>query len=270
VPRYAQINDDVFIDLIKGEGLSWEAVHVYIYYTITSKNLIGMFRIDTEADMVSMGHPPLDMTKCLGELQEKGKVVFSGCWLWIVGKGKKVTGIKQEASARKTLKENIDQGVPSAIVEKFNTKYPLLAIPYRYPIDGVSAVGAPIPIPIPKPIKEDVSPSATSKKSYKEIQNEWIDKTTLLWKEVFGRDIEPSQLQMLVYGSRKRKISGFGHYETLITWIRDQKSVTYDGDPFPYALKVCETPAGIKGVEQKTWRKKDPQLLGDILNKMGK
>ena len=148
--RHAQVNSDTYKDL-RQEGFSHKAIYVYLYYTITSENLIGLYRVIPEDDRVSMGYPAKDYKKAKGELEEKRKLVFREGWLWIPGKAKKVNGPKQIQAACKLLKE---LEAPQSLKAEIAKKYPNLG----YPIDGVSPVALPIPIPIPKEKKEKTSP----------------------------------------------------------------------------------------------------------------
>ena len=150
--RHAQVNSDTYKDL-RQEGFSHKAIYVYLYYTITSENLIGLYRVISEDDRVSMGYPAKDYKKAKAELEEKRKLVFREGWLWIPGKAKKVNGPKQIQAACKLLKE---LEAPQSLKVELAKKYPHLG----YPIDGVSSFRPPIPIhrPIPIPKKKTISP----------------------------------------------------------------------------------------------------------------
>jgi len=139
LPRYAEINEDIFDDLVT-EGLSYKAIYVYLYYSISSKNLIGFYRTRPTRDRVSANMDRVSWEKSKKELEEKGKILFAEGWVWIVGKAKKVKGKKQTASARKCLSEIPDT---LALKKNFLSKYDTLS-PKS---DRVSANALPIPIP---------------------------------------------------------------------------------------------------------------------------
>jgi len=149
MPRYAQINCDVYEDLIN-EGFSPKAIYVYLFYAITSQNLIGIYRTRPTRDRVSANADRVSWEKGKEELEKKGKIRWVDGWVWIIGKAKKVLGKKQEIAARKLVKE-LD--MPEQIKIDFIRKYPHLG----YPIDGVSADALPIPIPKEKRIKRKYS-----------------------------------------------------------------------------------------------------------------
>ena len=158
--RHAQVNSDTYKDL-RQEGFSHKAIYVYLYYTITSENLIGLYRVIPEDDTVSMGYPAKDYKKAKAELEEKGKLVFREGWLWIPGKAKKVSGPKQIQAACKLLKE---LEAPQSLKAELAKKYPHLG----YPIDGVSSFRPPIPIHRPIPISKKTSCSRNSKPEFLE------------------------------------------------------------------------------------------------------
>ncbi len=142
MPRYAQIEAEFFCDpdfRFSKPGLKVKIRYFYLFYAITSKNLIGFYRTDEDADRVSMGYSKKDFQVCKELLIEKNKILWEDGWVWIVGKAKKVEGDKQLISAYKILAE-ISDGLELKL--KFLTKY-------RYPIDRVSMGDTPLALSIP-------------------------------------------------------------------------------------------------------------------------
>jgi hypothetical protein len=154
--RYAQIKDDFFCDpdfKFPDPVIKVRVRYFYLFYAITSKNLIGLYLADEEVDRVSMGYSEEDFENCKGILINKNKLLWEDSWIWIVGKAKKVQGGKQLASAYKILRE-IPDGLK--LKRKFLDKYKYptdrVSMGDTYPINGVSL---PIPIPIPIPIPKE-------------------------------------------------------------------------------------------------------------------
>jgi len=151
MPRFGQINDDTFDDLLE-EGISHYGVYIYLFYSVTSKNLIGLYRTQSNRDRVSMGYPKTFFKKGKKELEEKGKILWENGFVWIVGKANQIANNKQLIGARNCLRE---LRVPQPLLDKFVKKYPNIG----YPIDRVSRLAAPIPTPIPTSKKRNnISP----------------------------------------------------------------------------------------------------------------
>jgi hypothetical protein len=151
MPRYAQIEAEFFCDpdfKFSPPMLKVKVRYFYLFYAVTSKNLIGLYRTDEDVDRVSMGYSKQDFTNCKTILIERNKLLWEDGWIWIVGKAKKVEGEKQLTSAYKILRE-VSDGL--GLKQKFLEKY-------RYPIDRVSMGDTPLalPIPIPIPKKEKI------------------------------------------------------------------------------------------------------------------
>jgi len=158
MPRHAQILKSFFKDkdikaLLKENS---NAVLLYLYYSVTSENLIGLYQTDEEDDRVSIRYPLKKFENSKKLLEKRGKLRFEGGWVWIVGKANFVKGPKQWASAYKLLKD-IPDGLQ--IKKDFLKKYGKILIGYGYPIDGVSRSALYIPIHKKRNIKEkDISP----------------------------------------------------------------------------------------------------------------
>ena len=154
--RYAQINEDFFDD-DDFAGWSTRDILLYLFYCITSKNLIGIWRRKDRSDIerinaMELGqtgrrrYTPVQFKASQDVLHKSFKVYFEGNWAWVVGKGNWVNGKKQTRASCILLEE---PKLPAKLKKMFLTKYPDIADFCGYPIDGVSL---PIPKPIPRPI----------------------------------------------------------------------------------------------------------------------
>ena len=166
--RYAQINADFFDD---PDFIGWESEEklFYLYHSITSKNLIGIYRTRDDKDTLSIGYPLQKYLKIKESVQNKVKILWEDGWIWIVGKGNKIEGEKQWKSACKLLKELPDS---LKLKKMFVTKYKEKLIPHAYPIDGGCDLALPIPIPIPIPtpkLKDGETPKLKTPPLQKQI-----------------------------------------------------------------------------------------------------
>jgi len=148
--RHAIIEADIYEDLFE-EGFSVDSIYIYIWYVITCKNLLGLYRTRYSIDRVSMGYPPKKFEKAKEKLEKFGKIFWEDGWVWIVGKAKKISGPKQTASAYKLLKE-----IPDTVKlkQKLLEKYDTLSMGYP-PLDSNA-----LPKPKPKP-KERITSSCS-------------------------------------------------------------------------------------------------------------
>lgn len=122
MPRHAELNEDMFDDLIN-EGLTQSGIYVYLFYSITSKNLIGLYRTRLDRDRITAGADEKSWQQGIREVTKKRKIVFKEGFVWIVGKAKKIKGKDQERAAQKILREypdNLD------IKHEFLERYPCL------------------------------------------------------------------------------------------------------------------------------------------------
>ena len=77
--RYAQIESEFFCDpdfRFPEPTVKVSVRYFYLFYAITSKNLIGLYRTDEEVDRVSMGLSDEDFTNCKGILTQKNKILW--------------------------------------------------------------------------------------------------------------------------------------------------------------------------------------------------
>lgn len=113
-------------------------------------------------------------------------------------------------------------------------------------------------------------PPSPPKESRKEIQDRWINYTQERWQEVFDQEIKPSEVQLLVHGSKKLKVHGFRSFETLHVWISDREAMKreFTGSAFLYAKKLCTTHAGIKGCELRAWKDRDALVMKQIFRRI--
>lgn len=157
MPRHAIIKSDIYEDLFD-EGLSVDAIYVYLWYIITSKNLLGLYRTRYGIDRVSMGYPPKKFKKAKEELEKFGKILWENGWVWIVGKAKTISGPKQITSAHKLLKE-----IPDTVKlkQKLLERYDTLSMGYPH----LDSFATPRPRPRPKELRDTKVSLVDSKKT---------------------------------------------------------------------------------------------------------
>lgn len=155
MPRYAQIKCNIYDDLVN-EGFSKEAIDVYLFYSITSQNLIGCYCTVSNRDRVSANMDRVSWEKGKAQLQEKGKILWENGWVWIVGKAKFVKGEKQIRAARICFSEIPDKlKLKSLFVKRYDT------LSIGNPLQDAPI---PIPIPIPKPKRNPTNAKAFDRK----------------------------------------------------------------------------------------------------------
>ena len=137
MPRHAELEAGFFKDpdIKKLLEENSDAVLLYIYYTVSCPNLLGIYQTDEKDDRVSIRYPLKKFVKAKSSVLQSRKIVFEDGWVWVVGKGNRIKGPKQWAAARKLLRE-LPKGLK--IKEDFIKKYREDAIRYGYPIDRVS------------------------------------------------------------------------------------------------------------------------------------
>ncbi len=113
---------------------------------------------------------------------------------------------------------------------------------------------------------EQVNPPGEKiKLTPREIQNIKIETTRVLFKDVFGVEIKPAQVQMLVMGSPKRKIAGFGSHEAFRIWIEDNRTLEKRHDIISWVIKLSQDHKTMEMYHRRAFGKeKDAQLIGSI------
>jgi hypothetical protein len=159
--RYAQIKCNIYDDLVN-EGYSKDAIDVYLFYSIISPSIIGLFLTRPDRDRVSANMDTVSWDKGIKELQDGGKLLWDGGWVWIVGKAKFVRGPKQMRAAQVQFSELPDSlGLKALFAKRYNTVSM-----------GYTVQDTPIPIPIPKPKPKQKIKDDATRQNQSKIQSE--------------------------------------------------------------------------------------------------
>lgn len=241
MPRYAQIKCDIYDDLVD-EGYSQEAIAVYLFYSITSQNLIGLYRTVSDRDRVSAHIDTLSWEKGKTELESGGKVFWKDGYVWIVGKAKFVKGEKLIAAAKRCFYE-----IPDRLELKrlFAKKYDTLSM--GHPLQDAPI---PKPIPKPKPIKRNPLPSAIP------IFQQVKDRFKTLWPD--KEELSDRQIGLLI-GTKKRRrnVYGFGFAEAVLECL-SQITPEYAKEirePFVYLKTIAGNPGSVEKYKKEGYRR---------------
>lgn len=254
MPRYAQIKCDIYDDLVD-EGYSQEAIAVYLFYSITSQNLIGLYRTVPNRDRVSAHIDTPSWEKGKAELELGGKVLWRDGYVWIVGKAKFVKGEKLVAAAKKCFSE-IRNDVE--LKSLFTKKYDTLSI-------GNPLQDAPIPRPIPKPKPKnrdkETAPPSQNPSTVEKTNTVW-EETKQNWKKSFGEECTNQMLGLLLK-------SGWKYVDALSQFAKE-----YGGkvdDPYAYALDLARNyPQTVNQIRSRAYKtyKFDQMQIGRIMKKL--
>lgn len=241
MPRYAQIKCDIYDDLVD-EGYSQEAIAVYLFYSITSRNLIGLYRTVPDRDRVSAHMDTLSWEKGKAELEKGGKILWRQGFVWIVGKAKFVKGEKLVAAAKKCYVETPDR---LELKRLFAKKYNTLSI--HNPLQD-----APIPKPIPKPKDKSKESPPSAIPIFQQVK----DRFKTLWpKEEILSD---KQIGLLI-GTKKRRrnVYGFGFPEAILECLA-QITPEYAKEiriPFVYLKTIAGDPGSAEKYKKEGYRR---------------
>lgn len=230
MPRYAQIKCDIYDDLVD-EGYSQEAIAVYLFYSITSQNLIGLYRTVPNRDRVSANMDTLSWEKGKAELEKGGKVLWRQGFVWIVGKAKFVKGEKLVAAAKKCFSE-----IPNDVELKslFAKKYDTLSI-------GNPLQDAPIPKPKPKRTK---TAGLVQQTSSDPIQNE-AEKVVTRWeKKIPGVKLNYGLVKNMLMGQKGFEVLLCGTLERFVDRLAIEVKVKKVKDPLTRFIDMAYKPAG--------------------------